>query len=103
MAQRDALIASLARSLVLHEQIETTLMKAKELRPFVERLITKGKVKSVATMRHVRESLNSETGAKKILDTLGPKYATRNGGYTRIIKSGRRVSDGAEKAIIEFV
>jgi len=103
MSQRNALIISLARSLILHEQISTTLPKAKELRPFIERLVTKSKVKSIANLRNIKNALRSEIGAKKLIDTFGPKYATRNGGYTRIIKSGRRLSDGSPTAIIEFV
>lgn len=99
---RRALINSLAQSLVLHEKIETTEPKAKELRPFVEKLITKGKVQTVAARRAIGEKIGPRA-AKILVDTLAKKYADRKGGYTRITKSKRRMSDGSKMAIIEFI
>lgn len=100
--QRNALVASLARSLILGEKITTTEVKAKALRPVVEKLITKGKTDTVATRRLLGARVGEE-GAKKLVDVLGPKYKSRNGGYTRIIKLGTRTSDRAAMAIIELV
>ena len=100
--QRRALLNSLARSVVLAEKIETTEPKAKEVRPLVERLITYGKKGTVASSRLLAERIG-KTATKKVVDILAKKYESRNGGYTRIIKSGRRDSDGANTAIIEFV
>jgi large subunit ribosomal protein L17 len=99
---RRALINSLARSLVLHEKIETTEPKAKELRPFVEKLITRGKMKDIAARRAITVSIGPKA-TKILVDTLSKKYEKRNGGYTRITKTKRRMSDGSEMAIIEFV
>lgn len=99
---RKALVNSLARSLVLHERIETTEPKAKELRPFVEKLITKGKLGTIAARRDIGERVGP-MAAKMIVDTLSKKYENRAGGYTRIIKMKRRLSDGADMALIEFV
>lgn len=99
---RKALINSLARSLVLHRKMETTEPKAKELRPFIEKLVTKGKQKTVAARRAIAERIGQ--GAAKILvDDLSKKYGERKGGYTRITKSRVRFSDGSKMAIIEFV
>jgi large subunit ribosomal protein L17 len=100
--QRKALLKSLAYSLVVKEKIKTTEAKAKELRPFVEKLITYGKKNTLAS----RRELNSRVGsiaAKKIATKLSPDYMDRAGGYTRITKMVRRNSDGAAMAIIEFV
>jgi large subunit ribosomal protein L17 len=99
---RRALVNSLARSLVLHEKMETTEPKAKELRPFIEKLITKGKLKTVAAMRAVGEKIGPKA-AKILVDTLSKKYEDRKGGFTRITKTKRRMSDGSKMAIIEFV
>ena len=99
---RKALINSLARSLVLHEKIETTEPKAKELRPFIEKLVTKGKIKTVANIRNIGTKIG-QNAAKILIDTLSKKYEDRKGGYTRITKSKRRLSDGSKMAIIEFV
>lgn len=99
---RKALINSLARSLVLHSKIKTTEAKAKELRPFIEKLITKGKTATVPARRIIGTKVGP--GAAKILvDTLSKKYADQKGGYTRIVKSKRRMSDGSKMAIIQFV
>ena len=99
---RKALINSLARSLVLYGKMETTEPKAKELRPFIEKLITKGKLQSIAA----RKAINTKIGpkaTKTLVDTLSKKYTDRKGGYTRITKTKRRLSDGSKMAIIEFI
>ena len=100
--QRKALLSSLARSLVLEEKIETTEAKAKALRPLVERLITHGKKGTIAARRTITTRVGKE-GTKKLVDILAPKYKERKGGYTRIVKLPRRLSDSSARAIIEFV
>jgi len=95
-------MASLARSLILKEKITTTITKAKALRPIVEKLVSRGKTTTVASRRLLISRVGSE-GAVKLINTLGPKYKERAGGYTRIIKLGTRASDRAEMAVIEFV
>ena len=99
---RKALVNSLARSLVLYEKMETTEPKAKELRPFIEKLITKGKEATVANRRSIIEKVGPKA-AKILVDKLSKKYEDRRGGFTRITKSQRRMSDGSKMAIIEFV
>lgn len=94
---------SLGRSLVLHGRIETTEAKAKELRPFIEKLITQGKKGTLAAHRTLVSRLNSQRGATKIIKEIAPQYEERNGGYTRITKLPRRGSDAARLAVIEFV
>ena len=102
--QRVALLRSLAVSLTLHEKITTTEAKAKELRPFIEKLITKGRDGSVAARRIILSRLGGNKDAmKKIVDELAPRYKERPGGYTRITKLPPRKSDGSKMAIIEFV
>jgi large subunit ribosomal protein L17 len=102
--QRTALMRSLARSLILHDRIQTTEAKAKALRPFIEKLITKGKDGSIAARRLILSRLGGSTDATtKLFDTLSPKYKERTGGYTRVTKTGTRVGDAAKEAIIEFV
>lgn len=100
--QRNALVASLALSLILKEKIKTTEVKAKALRPVVEKLVSRGKTNSVAS-RRLLSSRVGDLGAKKLVDVLGPKYKDRKGGYTRIVKLGNRPSDRASMAVIEFV
>jgi large subunit ribosomal protein L17 len=100
--QREALIKHLAHSLILYEKIETSEAKAKSLRPVIEKLITKSKTETLASRRYLASRLSVQS-AKKIFKELGPKYKTRMGGYTRIIKTPPRKSDGAKMAIIEFV
>lgn len=99
---RDALLKSLALSLILKEKIKTTDAKARELRPFIEKLITSGKIETVATNRNLVAKIGS-VGAKKIIKELSPKYEKRAGGYTRITKLPRRLSDGSLMSVIEFV
>ncbi len=100
--QRSALMRSLAVALINNKKITTTLAKAKELRPYVEKIITKGKVDSLAVRRHLQSHLDLKTIAVVITE-LSPKYKERNGGYTRITKLPTRTSDGAQMGIIEWV
>ncbi|MDP2705456.1 MAG: 50S ribosomal protein L17 [Patescibacteria group bacterium] len=99
---RRALIRSLARSLVLKEKMKTTVTKAKVVKPFVERLVTYGKKGTLAARRLVIKEIGNE-GTKKIFSVIAPKYEKRTGGYLRIVKLGRRLSDSAPMAHIEFV
>ena len=99
---RKALINSLARSLVLHQKIETTEPKAREIRPFVEKLVTKAKLQTIAARRSIIEKVGPKA-SKFLIDDISKKYENRKGGYTRIIKMKRRLSDGSKMAIIEFV
>jgi large subunit ribosomal protein L17 len=102
--QKRALLNSLALNLIVREKIKTTEPKAKELRPFIEKLITRAKKGDVATRRSIIAKLSSSSrGVKKLFDVLAPKYADKKGGYTRVLKLGARKSDGAKMAIIEFV
>jgi large subunit ribosomal protein L17 len=102
-AHRRALFANLAANLIKHEQIKTTLPKAKDLRPVVEKLITLAKKDTIAARRQGSAFLYDEAISKKLFDVLGKRYAARNGGYLRIIKAGYRYGDAAPMAIIEFV
>src|SRR6266516_952300 len=102
-AHRNALFRNQLSSLIDRERIITTLPKAKELRPQVERLVTIGKTDNVHNRRQVFRVVGDETLVAKVFDTLGPRFAERPGGYTRIIKIGPRRGDAAETAIIEFV
>lgn len=101
---RTALMRSLARALILEERIETTEAKAKSLRPFVEPLITKSKVDSVANRRHVNSELgNQDDVVKKLFELVGPRYKEREGGYTRIVRLRERKGDGAVVTQISLV
>jgi len=101
---RTALLRSLASNLILHEKIKTTEPKAKEIRPYVEKLVTKAKKDTLTNRRRVIETVgqNKEVLAK-LFNNLGPRFAEKAGGYTRITKLGQRVSDGSAIAVIEFV
>lgn len=99
---RDALMKSLALSLVRSGKIKTTDAKARELRPFVEKMITQGRLGTLSSRRSLITKIGAE-GATKIVKEVSPKYAGRSGGYTRITKLPRRVSDGSFMAVIEFV
>src|SRR3989344_8606421 len=99
--QRHALMRSLARNVIRDNRIETTLAKAKAVRPVVEKLITKAKIDTVASRRLVDSTIHGPSETKKLFDTIAPKYKDRKGGYTRIIKLPRRNMDGAEMALIE--
>ncbi|WP_416884555.1 50S ribosomal protein L17 [Marivita sp.] len=100
---RKALFANMAGSLIEHEQIKTTLPKAKELRPIVEKLITLGKRGDLHARRQARAALKQDMLVTKLFDILGPRYTERQGGYVRILKAGFRYGDMAPMAIIEFV
>jgi large subunit ribosomal protein L17 len=102
-SHRKALFASLAAALVKHEQIKTTLPKAKDLRPVVERLVTLGKRGGLHARRQLIAVLQDETLAAKLIGPLAERYADRKGGYTRVLKAGFRYGDAAPMAIIEFV
>ncbi len=100
---RRALMKNLAESVILHESITTTLAKAKAVKPYVERLITRAKKNDLATYRYLLQRLPTPNSAKKALEILGPRYKDRQGGYLRIIKLPSRKGDGAKMAKIEFV
>lgn len=101
---RKALLNSLALNLIVRGKIKTTLPKAKELRPFIEKLVTRAKVNTPAARRTTISKLTGrKSEVKKLFDVIAPKYKDRNGGYTRVIKMGTRIADGAPMAIIEFV
>ena len=102
-SHRAALFRNQSAALIKHEQIMTTLAKAKELRPYVEKLVTLAKRGGLSNRRLAHARLMDDTQLKKLFDVIGPRYAERNGGYTRIIKAGIRASDAAPMAIIEFV
>ncbi|KQX26188.1 MULTISPECIES: 50S ribosomal protein L17 [unclassified Sphingomonas] len=102
-SHRAALFRNQSAALVKHEQILTTLAKAKELRPYVEKLITLAKKGGLANRRLAHARLQDDTQLKKLFEVLAERYASRNGGYTRIVKAGIRASDAASMAIIEFV
>lgn len=100
---RHALLRNLAAALIKHEQITTTAAKAKELRPYVEKLVTLAKRGGLSNRRLAMSRLGDETQLKKLFDVLAERYAGRDGGYTRVIKAGVRASDAAPMAVIEFV
>ena len=100
---RKALWANMAGSLIEHEQIKTTLPKAKELRPIVEKLITLAKKGDLHSRRQARAQLKEDQYVSKLFDVLGPRYVERKGGYLRVLKAGFRYGDMAPMAIIEFV
>jgi large subunit ribosomal protein L17 len=102
-AHRTALFRNMSASLIKHEQITTTVAKAKELRPYIEKLVTLAKRGGLANRRLAQSRLLDETQLKKLFDILAERYKDRNGGYTRVIKAGIRASDAAPMAIIEFV
>jgi large subunit ribosomal protein L17 len=102
-SHRQAMFANLAVSLIEHEQITTTLPKAKDLRPIVEKLVTLGKRGDLHARRQVIAQIGNEAVVKRLFETLAPRYATRNGGYLRIMKAGFRHGDNAAMAVIEFV
>jgi len=102
-AHRKAMFANMASSLLKHEQIKTTLPKAKELRRIADKLITLGKRGDLHARRQAVSILRDEAVAKKLFDVLGPRYKERNGGYTRVLKAGFRYGDAAPMAVIELV
>lgn len=100
---REALMRGLAQSVILYENVNTTLAKAKAVRPLVEKLITTGRTKTLVTRRKLAAVLSTESAVNKVLEELGPRYASRTGGYTRIIKLGTRAGDGAEIAQLQLI
>ena len=100
---RKALMKSLAKSFILHEKIETTEAKAKELRMFVEKLITRSRVNNLHNYRILISKLGGQNIVDKLVKEIGPRYVDRKGGYTRITKIGERPGDNAKMAIIELV
>ena len=102
-AHRTAMFANMAASLIKHEQITTTLPKAKELRPFVEKLVTLAKRGDLHARRQAISHVRDIDQVGKLFETLGPRYAERQGGYIRVLKAGFRHGDNAPMAVIEFV
>ena len=102
-SHRKAMFANMCASLIKHEQIVTTLPKAKELRPVVEKLVTLAKKGGLAARRQAISEMRDVTQVKKLFEVLGPRYKERNGGYTRVLKAGYRYGDNAPLAVIEFV
>jgi len=102
---RTAMFANMAAALIKHEQIKTTLPKAKELRPVVEKLVTLSRrgASNLHARRLALSQIRDEAQVKKLFDVIGPRYAKRPGGYTRVLKAGFRHGDNAEMAFIEFV
>lgn len=103
VSHRKSMFANLSVSLIEHEQIVTTLEKAKDLRPIVEKLVTLGKRGDLHARRQVIAQIGNENVVKRLFDVVAPRYATRNGGYLRIMKAGFRRGDNAAMAVIEFV
>jgi len=102
-SHRKALFSNMANALIKHEQIKTTLPKAKELRPVVEKLVTLGKRGNLHARRQAFAMLRDDGMTRKLFDTLAGRYAERQGGYTRVLKAGHRRGDAAPMAIIEIV
>lgn len=100
---RRAMFANMAAALIKHEQITTTLPKAKDLRPIVEKLVTLGKRGGLHARRQAISQIRDVAMVRKLFDVLGPRYKARNGGYTRVMKAGFRYGDAAPLAVIEFV
>ena len=102
-SHRTAMFANMAASLIKHEQITTTLPKAKELRPFVEKLVTLAKRGDLHARRIAISRVRDVDQVRKLFETIGPRYEGRNGGYIRVLKAGFRYGDNAPMAVIEFV
>jgi large subunit ribosomal protein L17 len=100
---RKAMFSNMCNALIKHEQIVTTLPKAKDLRPVIEKLITLGKRGDLHARRQLIAQLKDADMAKKLIDVIGPRYKDRNGGYTRVLKAGFRFGDNAPLAVIEMV
>lgn len=103
VTQRLLMQRNMAVSLIMHERITTTEAKAKWLRPYVERLVSQTKPRTLAVRRRAIETLNNVPAGHKLVDVLAERFALRNGGYLRITKTGARLGDGASTAVIEFV
>ncbi len=102
-AHRTAMFGNMAAALIKHEQVVTTLPKAKELRPIVEKLVTLAKKGGLAARRQAISEMRDVAMVKKLFEVIGPRYKDRKGGYTRVIKAGFRYGDSAAQAVIEFV
>ena len=102
-SHRAALFRNMAAALIKHEQITTTTAKAKELRPYVEKLVTLAKHGGLSNRRLAQSRLMDDAQLDKLFDVIGPRYADRDGGYIRVVKAGIRISDAAPIAVIEFV
>jgi large subunit ribosomal protein L17 len=102
-SHRKAMFTNMAASLITHEQIVTTLPKAKEIRPIVEKLVTLGKRGDLHARRQAVSQVQDQDAVRKLFDVIASRYATRNGGYLRIMKAGYRQGDNAPMAVIEFV
>jgi len=102
-SHRKAMFANMAAALINHEQIVTTLPKAKELRPFVEKLVTLAKRGDLHARRIAISRIRDKAMVKKLFETIGPRYEDRHGGYTRVVRAGFRYGDNAPVAVIEFV
>jgi large subunit ribosomal protein L17 len=102
-AGRRSLLANLAESLILYEKIKTTKAKAKAVRSFAERLITKSKKQTLAARRELLKTLYTDNAVKKLMENIGPRYKERSGGYTRVVLLKNRKGDGAEEVIVELV
>ena len=102
-SHRTAMLRNMAAALIKHEQVKTTLAKAKELRPYTEKLITLAKKGGLSNRRLAHSKIMDDAQLQKLFDVLAERYKDRNGGYTRVIKAGIRKSDAAQMAVIEFV
>lgn len=102
-AHRQAMFSNMAAALIKHEQIVTTLPKAKELKPIVDKLVTLGKRGDLHARRQAISQIGDKDAVSKLFETLGPRYKERNGGYTRVLKAGFRYGDAAPVAVIELV
>ena len=103
MAHRRSLLRNLVTSLIVEERIETTVPKAKAMRPLVEKMITLGKRGDLAARRQAAAYVMTDEALRKLFDTIGPRFGDRPGGYSRIVRSGWKKGDGAEKAFIELL
>lgn len=102
-SHRSSLLANLSISLITHKKIETNYAKAKELRRYIEKLVTIAKNNNLQAQREVQKVIKNKQASKILFEEISPKYLERNGGYTRIVKSGFRKGDSAPLAIIEFI
>jgi len=102
-SHRKSMLANMAASLIEHEQIVTTLPKAKEMKPFMDKLVTLAKKGDLAARRQAIARVRDEAAVRKLFDTLASRYEARNGGYTRVLKAGYRHGDNAPMAVIELV
>ena len=100
---KKALLKNLANSLILYEKMKTTEIKAKVIKPLVEKMVTRAKKDNLANRREIMKFLPTQNAVKKLFEVIGPKYKERNGGYLRIVKIGERKGDGAKMAVLEFV